>query len=169
MTPREEKQEPLPAPGIRNMRVTPSLRRKIALNLAIQDGEVGELPFIPVVVIADLDAEPGPSFDPIGDGAAQQVVQVDLTVANATPLKIFPEETPLSRIWIDALSVGAVCQLIVGQGREFFTVNTNGLSWDFDDVPSRSGVYLLNTVQPVGSIVRVGFKLGKNLRARAKA
>jgi hypothetical protein len=135
------------------------------MSLGISDEEVDQLPFHPVIIVANLDDQPGPNFDVTSEGPPYEVLAVDLTVANADT-SIFPSEIPIGQVWVDSLSVGAVCQIRIGQGRTLLTLNSAGASYDFEDTPTRGGIWLTNAIQPANSTLRLGVAMGKNLRAR---
>lgn len=156
-----------PESGIQPVQLNPSLRRRIASALQIKDDLVDTLPFIPVVMVANLDNTPGPRFEETQEGAPYEVLEFSLVAARASsvPERIFPNDVPIGQVWVDALTAGAVAQLQVGNGRGLLTLSAVGQSYDFLDMPTTKGLFLANAATP-GATIKLGVALGRNLRAR---
>lgn len=141
-----------------------ALRRRIAMALGIDDAAVDALPFLPVIIAANLDATPGPRFDETTEGQTYEVLSFDLTNARDRE-PIYKTGIPIGQIWVDNLTAAASASLNVGAGRSLLSLVAVQQSYDFENEPTTQGLFLTNAAQ-AGATLKLGIALGRNLKIR---
>lgn len=147
--------------------VSAELVRRVALNLGISDVEAACLPFVPVVVAATVDAEPGPRFNPSQDGSAIEVIPFDLTNARDREV-ILPVSIPVEEFFVDRASAAFNAEVSFGS-RPPVSIGAAGATqypslgqshFRFQR-PNTGGVTLSHPAQ-AGVLIRLGFVIGRS-------
>lgn len=163
-----------------------ALATRLSRNLGIDVAALGRPPL--VVVVANLDSQPGPYYIPTNsDGPPFFTQQFPLDVARAindgTAEVVVPAGVPVDAVWTDYRTPGAggASRLLFGQsygeqitgtGSGAFMTNlvapTNGIRRHHFREPFRGGITLINAIAPAGEFVRISVVYSRTASSKSK-